>query len=308
LEEKLPKKFYWACKRIAINSHYVTLSSPFSGRIEGSSSPQIFITSLPKTMSYENILTSLNNGILTITINRPDKLNALSQGVLSDLRAAVKEVYTNETIKAAIITGSGEKAFVAGADISEFQGLNAENGRKLAANGQEIFNAIEHSPKPFVAAVNGFALGGGCELAMACHVRVASENARFGQPEVNLGLIPGYGGTQRLIQLIGKGKAFELLMTADMVKADEALRLGLVTHVVPSDTLMAKAEEILVKIMDKAPVAIAKVIACVNAFYTDGIDGLQFEVDRFGDCCETEDFTEGASAFLQKRKANFKGK
>ncbi len=259
-------------------------------------------------MSYENILTSLNNGILTITINRPDKLNALSQGVLSDLRAAVKEVYTNETIKAAIITGSGEKAFVAGADISEFQGLNAENGRKLAANGQEIFNAIEHSPKPFVAAVNGFALGGGCELAMACHVRVASENARFGQPEVNLGLIPGYGGTQRLIQLIGKGKAFELLMTADMVKADEALRLGLVTHVVPSDTLMAKAEEILVKIMDKAPVAIAKVIACVNAFYTDGIDGLQFEVDRFGDCCETEDFTEGASAFLQKRKANFKGK
>ena len=259
-------------------------------------------------MSYENILTSLNHGILTITINRPEKLNALSQGVLSDLRAAVKEVYTNEAIKAAIITGSGEKAFVAGADISEFQGLNAENGRKLAANGQEIFNAIEHSPKPFVAAVNGFALGGGCELAMACHVRVASENARFGQPEVNLGLIPGYGGTQRLIQLIGKGKAFELLMTADMVKADEALRLGLVTHVVPSDTLMAKAEEILVKIMDKAPVAIAKVIACLNAFYTDGIDGLQFEVDRFGDCCETEDFTEGASAFLQKRKANFQGK
>ena len=259
-------------------------------------------------MAYENILTSLNNGILTITINRPDKLNALSQGVLSDLRAAVEEVYTNEAIKAAIITGSGEKAFVAGADISEFQGLNAANGRKLAANGQEIFNAIERSPKPFVAAVNGFALGGGCELAMACHVRVASENARFGQPEVNLGLIPGYGGTQRLIQLIGKGKAFELLMTADIVKADEALRLGLITHVIPSDALMAKAEEILGKIMDKAPVAITKVIACVNAFYTDGIDGLQFEVDRFGDCCETEDFKEGASAFLQKRKADFKGK
>jgi enoyl-CoA hydratase len=259
-------------------------------------------------MTYENILTSLNNGILTITINRPDKLNALSQGVLADLRAAVSEVYANDGVKAAIITGAGDKAFVAGADISEFQGLNVEAGRKLAANGQDIFNRIERSPKPFVAAVNGFALGGGCELAMACHVRVASESARFGQPEVNLGLIPGYGGTQRLVQLIGKGKALELLMTADMVKADEALRLGLVTHVVPASELMAKAEEVLGKIMAKAPVAIAKVIACVNAFYTDGVDGMEFELDRFADCCATEDFTEGASAFLAKRKAEFKGK
>jgi enoyl-CoA hydratase len=259
-------------------------------------------------MAYENILTTLDNGILTITINRPEKLNALSQGVLSDLRAAVDEVYSNEAVKAAIITGAGEKAFVAGADISEFSGLDATAGRKLAANGQDIFNRIERCPKPFVAAVNGFALGGGCELAMACHVRVAAENARFGQPEVNLGLIPGYGGTQRLIQLIGKGKAAELLMTADMVKADEALRLGLVTHVVSSDALLTKAQEILGKIMAKAPVAIAKVIECVNAFYTDGVDGLQFEIDRFGECCETEDFVEGADAFLNKRAANFKGR
>jgi len=259
-------------------------------------------------MTYDNLLTSLNNGILTITINRPDKLNALSQGVLTDLRAAVAEVYANEAVKAAIITGAGEKAFVAGADISEFGGLSVEAGRKLAANGQDIFNRIERSPKPFVAAVNGFALGGGCELAMACHVRVASESARFGQPEVNLGLIPGYGGTQRLIQLIGKGKAFELLMTADMVKADEALSLGLVTHVVPAADLLAKAEEILLKITGKAPVAIAKVIECVNAFYTDGVDGMEFELDSFAACCATEDFTEGASAFIEKRKAEFKGR
>jgi enoyl-CoA hydratase len=259
-------------------------------------------------MAYQNILTSLNNGILTITINRPEKLNALSQGVLSDLRAAVKEVYDNAAITGAIITGSGDKAFVAGADISEFQGLNAEAGKRLATNGQDIFNSIERSPKPFIAAVNGFALGGGCELAMACHLRVANENARFGQPEVNLGLIPGYGGTQRLIQLIGKGKALELLMTADMLKADEALRLGLVNHVVPADQLLAKCEEILLKIASKAPVAIAKVIACADAYFTDGVNGLQFEIDRFGECCTTEDFVEGASAFVEKRKANFNGR
>jgi len=170
-----------------------------------------------------------------------------------------------------------------------------------------VFNAIENSPKPFIAAVNGFALGGGCELAMACHLRIVSENARFGQPEVNLGLIPGYGGTQRLIQLIGKGKALELLMTADMIKAGEALSLGLANHVVPADQLIDKSVEILNKISSKAPLAIAKVIACANAFFTDGVNGLQFEIDRFGDCCETEDFTEGASAFVEKRKAEFNG-
>lgn len=259
-------------------------------------------------MAYQFILTSLHNGILTITINQPHKLNALSKGVFDDLDAAVKEVYQNDEITGVIITGSGDKAFVAGADISEFGGLTTEEGKKLAARGQDVFNAIERAPKPFIAAVNGFALGGGCELAMACHMRVASENARFGQPEVNLGLIPGYGGTQRLIQLIGKGKALELLMTADMIKADEALRLGLANHVVPAEELLSKSNEILLKIAGKAPVAIAKVIACGNAFFTDGVNGLEFEIDRFGECCATEDFVEGASAFVEKRKASFKGR
>jgi len=258
-------------------------------------------------MAYENILTNLENGIFTITINRPEKLNALSKGVFDDLDSAVKEVYANKEIAGVIITGSGDKAFVAGADISEFGGLTSDQGKKLASRGQDVFNAIENSPKPFIAAVNGFSLGGGCELAMACDMRVASENARFGQPEVNLGLIPGYGGTQRLIQLIGKGKALELLMTADMIKADEALRLGLANHVVPADQLMNKSVEILTKISTKAPLAIAKVIACANAYFMDGVNGLQFEIDQFGECGETEDFTEGASAFVEKRKAAFKG-
>ena len=259
-------------------------------------------------MTYENILTSLENGIFTITINQPKKLNALSKGVFDDLDSAVKEVYQNDDIKGVIITGSGEKAFVAGADISEFSGLTQEQGTKLASRGQDVFNAIERSPKPFIAAVNGFALGGGCELAMACHMRVANESARFGQPEVNLGLIPGYGGTQRLIQLIGKGKAMEVLMTADMIKADEALALGLVNHVVAAEELLGKCTEILNKISSKAPLAITKVIECGNAYFTDGVNGLQFEIDKFGECCETEDFTEGASAFIEKRKAEFKGR
>lgn len=259
-------------------------------------------------MAYENLLTSLENGIFTITINQPKKLNALSKGVFDDLELAVKEVYENDEITGAIITGSGDKAFVAGADISEFAGLDVAQGKRLASRGQDVFNAIENSPKPFIAAVNGFALGGGCELAMACHMRVASESARFGQPEVNLGLIPGYGGTQRLIQLIGKGKALELLMTADMIKADEALSLGLANHVVSAEELLPKSAEILQKIATKAPLAIAKVIECANAYFTDGVNGLQFEIDRFGDCCATEDFVEGAKAFVEKRKAEFKGK
>lgn len=259
-------------------------------------------------MTYENILTSLTNGILTITINQPKKLNALSKGVFDDLDSVVKEVYNNPEITGAIITGSGDKAFVAGADISEFSGLNQEEGKRLAARGQDVFNAIENAPKPFIAAVNGFALGGGCELAMACHMRVANTNARFGQPEVNLGLIPGYGGTQRLIQLIGKGKALELLMTADMIKADQALQLGLVNYVVAPEELLSTATDILLKIASKAPLAIAKVIACGNAYFTDGVNGLQFEIDKFGECCETEDFVEGATAFVEKRKAQFKGR
>lgn len=258
-------------------------------------------------MAYENILTNLEDGIFTITINQPKKLNALSKGVFDDLEQAVTEVYENDQITGVIITGSGDKAFVAGADISEFSGLNVTDGKRLAARGQDVFNAIERAPKPFIAAVNGFALGGGCELAMACHMRIASDNARFGQPEVNLGLIPGYGGTQRLVQLIGKGKAMELLMTADMIKADEALSLGLVNYVVESDELLNKCTEVLKKIATKAPLAIAKVIECVDAYFADGVNGLEFEIDKFGECCATNDFVEGASAFVEKRKANFTG-
>ncbi len=247
-------------------------------------------------MTFDNLLTSTNDGILTITINRPDKLNALNRGVFTDLGNCIKAFHDDDSLKAAIITGAGEKAFV------------AEEGRALAARGQVVFNSIERGPKPVIAAVNGFALGGGCELTMACHMRIASETARFGQPEVNLGLIPGYGGTQRLVQLIGKGKALELLMTADMIKAPEALSLGLVNQVVPAEELIPTCEAILRKIMTKAPIAVAKVIASVNAYFEDGVNGLEFEIDQFGECCTTEDFVEGGTAFMEKRPANFKGK
>lgn len=259
-------------------------------------------------MTFETLLTSANDGILTITINRPDKLNALNRQVFTDIGDCIKAFHEDDSLKVAIMTGAGEKAFVAGADISEFGGLNAEEGKALAARGQVIFNSIERGPKPVIAAVNGFALGGGCELTMACHMRVASETARFGQPEVNLGLIPGYGGTQRLVQLIGKGKALELLMTADMIKAPEALALGLVNHVVPADELLSATEAIARKIMTKAPIAVAKCIASVNAYFEDGVNGLEYEIDQFGECCTTEDFVEGAAAFMEKRAANFQGK
>lgn len=259
-------------------------------------------------MTFETLLTSANDGVLTITINRPDKLNALNRQVFTDIGDCIKAFHDDDSLKVAIMTGAGEKAFVAGADISEFGGLNAEEGKALAARGQVIFNSIERGPKPVIAAVNGFALGGGCELTMACHMRVASETARFGQPEVNLGLIPGYGGTQRLVQLIGKGKALELLMTADMIKAPEALALGLVNHVVPADELMSASEAIARKIMTKAPIAVAKCIASVNAYFEDGVNGLEYEIDQFGECCTTEDFVEGAAAFMEKRAANFQGK
>jgi len=259
-------------------------------------------------MTFDNLLTSASDGILTITINRPDKLNALNRGVFKDLGNCIKAFHEEDSLKAAIITGAGEKAFVAGADISEFGGLNADEGKELAARGQVVFNSIERGPKPVIAAVNGFALGGGCELTMACHMRIASETARFGQPEVNLGLIPGYGGTQRLVQLIGKGKALELLMTADMIKAPDALSLGLVNYVVPAEELISTCEIMAKKIMTKAPIAVAKVIASVNAYFEDGVNGLDYEIDQFGECCTTEDFIEGGTAFMEKRLANFQGK
>lgn len=263
---------------------------------------------------YQTILTSLENGIFTITINRPDKLNALNKDVFTELDAAIDEVYNNADIKTVIITGAGPKAFVAGADISEFGGLNKEEAMALAKRGQDVFFKIENSKKPIVAAVNGFALGGGCELAMACHFRLCSENAKFGQPEVNLGLIPGYGGTQRLTQLVGKGKSMELQMTAHLVDANEALQSGLVNHVTAAETLLERTKDILNLIMSKAPVAVGKIIECVNvavvsdSAYTNGKSGYDKEVEAFGDCFVTEDMKEGTSAFLEKRKAIFKGK
>lgn len=257
---------------------------------------------------YQTLLTSLENGIFTITINRPDKLNALSKDVFTDLNNALDEINSNAEIKSVIITGAGPKAFVAGADITEFGGLDKKSAMSLAKRGQDIFARIENSSKPVVAAVNGFALGGGCELAMSCHFRVASENAKFGQPEVNLGLIPGYGGTQRLVQLIGKGKAMELLMSAHMIDAAEAKQLGLVNYVTTAETLLDHTKKILDIINSKAPLAVAACIKAANAVYDETKDGYAVEIEEFGNAFATEDRKEGTSAFLEKRKAIFSGK
>lgn len=227
---------------------------------------------------------------------------------MADLDAVINEVESNADIKAVIITGAGAKGFVAGADISEFVGLSQQEGMNLARKGQDIFFKIENCSKPVVAAVNGFALGGGCELAMACHFRVAAENAKFGQPEVNLGLIPGYGGTQRLVQLIGKGRALELLMTGGMVDAQTALQMGLVNHVVAAEELLNKTRSILEVITAKAPIAIKHCIRAANAVFDPAQKGYELEVEAFGDCFSTEDMKEGTGAFLEKRKANFQGK
>lgn len=258
---------------------------------------------------YQTLLTDLQDGTLIVTVNRPDKMNALNKDVIEELGKVVDDICSNPEIKTAILTGAGEKAFVAGADISEFTSLDAAGGMELAKKGQDhVFDKIENSAKPIIAAVNGFALGGGCELAMACHFRVAAENAKFGQPEVNLGLIPGYGGTQRLTQLIGKGKAMELMMTADMVGAEDAKALGLVNHVFPAADLLAETKKIAQKIQTKAPVAIAKVIASVNEAAKGDANGFANEIARFGECFATEDMKEGTTAFLEKRKAVFTGK
>jgi enoyl-CoA hydratase len=259
-------------------------------------------------IALENLLYTVENGICTLVINRPDKLNALNRKTIEEIGAAIKQAEADTSVTGIIITGAGSKSFVAGADISEFIGLNPLEGQAMAQYGQDVFRRIERCTKPVIAAVNGFALGGGCELAMACHLRLASENAKFGQPEVNLGLIPGYGGTQRLIQYIGKTKATEFLMTADLIGSAEALSLGLVNYVVPSDQLLPKCLELLEKIRAKAPLAITGVIRSVDAYYTDGIDGFKAEVSEFGKCFSSEDVKEGTAAFLEKRKATFKGK
>ena len=256
-------------------------------------------------MTYNNILINIHEHVLTITVNRPDKLNALNAQTIQEIGDAVKRAEDNREISGIIITGSGSKAFIAGADISEFSKYSVEEGKALSAAGQKVFKSIELCKKPVIAAINGFALGGGCELAMSCHLRVASDNAKFGQPEVKLGLIPGYAATQRLVQLIGKGKAMELLMTADMIGAEEARQLGLVNYVTTPDQLLPKVNELLAKINSNGPNAISSIIRCVDAYFTDGVDGFQFEVDEFGKCFKTDDFNEGVSAFLEKRKANF---
>lgn len=258
--------------------------------------------------SFKNIVLQSTEGILTIVINRPEKLNALNIETLGEIRYAAQTAIEDPKVKAIIFTGAGEKAFVAGADISELSGITEINARKFSENGQEIFETIEMSPKPVIAAVNGYALGGGCELALACHIRVASDNAKFGLPEVSLGIIPGYGGTQRLAQIIGKGRAFEYIMTGDMIGAKEAKEIGLVNHVTSKDELLPKCYEILKKIMDKAPIAIAQAVESINAVSNEEEDGYQTEANSFGICCKSDDFKEGVAAFMEKRKPVFRGK
>ena len=262
----------------------------------------------PNTMNFENILVTAENGIGQITINRPSKLNALNVATIQELHDAFESLDDNSEIKVIIITGEGEKAFVAGADISEFANFSIEEGAQLSAQGQELlFDFVENLKTPVLAAVNGFALGGGLELAMACHFRIASENAKMGLPEVSLGVIPGYGGTQRLPQLIGKGRAMEMIMTAGMISAEEAYRVGLVNHVVPQAELLDFTKSIATKIMRNSPFAIGRAIKAINANFKEGINGYETEIRNFGKCFGTEDFKEGTTAFLEKRKPNFKG-
>lgn len=256
---------------------------------------------------FQTLITTIENHIYTIIVNRPDKLNAINDTVMTELGVAIDDVNNNDDIRGAIITGSGTKAFVAGADISEFNGI-AEDGTRLSKKGQDVFFKIERSRKPVIAAVNGFALGAGCELAMSCQLRVAADNAKFGQPEVNLGLVPGYGGTQRLVQLIGKGRAIEMLLTANMIDANTALQWGLVNHVTTQEQLLVKARELLTIMNGKAPLALSGCITAANAVFDENKNGYDIEATVFGECFGTEDLKEGKAAFLEKRKANFKGK
>lgn len=257
-------------------------------------------------MKYENLLLEIKNRILYITINRESKLNALNKATLGELHFAVTDSFNNPAVGGIILTGSGLKAFVAGADISEFASFNTDEGRNLAREGQtKVFDVIHNSDKPVIAAINGFALGGGLELAMACHIRVASDTAKLGLPEVTLGLIPGYGGTQRLTQLIGRAKALEMILTADMITAEQALHSGLVNHVTAPEDLIVKAEEIMNKILSRSPFAVGAAIRAVNAGLIQGENGFEAEINEFSNCFGTPDFHEGVTAFKEKRKPVF---
>lgn len=259
-------------------------------------------------MSQSNLLITDTNGIRTVTIDRPEQLNALDRATIAELDQALTAAEADRTVRVVIITGSGEKAFVAGADIKEFAHFSVEEGRALAADGQrKLFDHVEHLNKPVIAAVNGYALGGGLELAMACHVRIASETAKMGLPEVSLGVIPGYGGTQRLPRLVGRGKALEMILSAQMIDAADALQWGLVNRVVPADQLLSTAHELATRIMRNSPTALAAAIRAVNAGFEPGADGLQREIAEFGNCFGTADFKEGTTAFMEKRKAVFTG-
>lgn len=260
-------------------------------------------------MDLTNLLVEIRDRILYITINRENKLNALNKLTLAELHDVITQSFHDDSVGAIIISGAGTKAFVAGADITEFSEFNTDEARELAREGQtKVFDVIQNSEKPIIAAINGFALGGGLELAMACHIRIASSTAKMGLPEVSLGLIPGYGGTQRLSQLIGRGRALEMILKADMVSAEEAYRTGLVNHVVEPDSLISKSEEILKKIMSRSPFAVGSAIRAINAAYIEGENGFEAEITEFSNCFGSEDFKEGVSAFLEKRPADFKGK
>ena len=259
-------------------------------------------------MEFKNLLYEVADGICTLTINRPDKMNALNQDTINEIKQAFQAIEEDDAVKGVLLTGTGPKAFVAGADIAEFSAFTPGQAEKMAQNGHRTFNEVEHCFKPVVAAINGFALGGGCELAMACHIRIASENARFGQPEINLGIIPGYGGTQRLVRHIGFARAAEMLLTGDMINANEAKEAGLISKIVPQENLISTAKELLNKISQKSPLAIAQIIKLINRYYEHESGGFESEISEFADCFNTEDFKEGVSAFLEKRKAQFTGK